>query len=70
MTQAEKYSVKTFLDVVSNDIYNIRLSEIIVEFIWQNRRAPRAKLILWFLVVDKLKTGNLHHLGLITLDQA
>lgn len=47
------------------------LSSQVVDFIWHGKSPPRAQLLLWFLVQDKLKTDQvLYSRGLLTDVQA
>lgn len=43
----------------------------ITELIWQRKAPPRAELVVWFLLQEKLKTGStLFNLNIISIEEA
>lgn len=52
------YSVKSFINVVQNQCFERTLPKEVTTFIWQHKAPPRAELVVWFLMHDKLKTGD------------
>lgn len=64
------FLVKSFQDKASR-MYQQTLPTKVINFIWQNRAPPRAKIVFWLLVHDRLKTGALlHHKGIVNEDQS
>lgn len=66
-----RFSVKSFMEAAHKEVYEEYLNSDVVNFIWQRRSPPRAKLLAYFIAINKLKTCSiLLSLGLITPEQA
>lgn len=58
------------MEQANNEVYLVGLNEVVIKVFWQKVCPPRAQLLVWFLAMDKLKTGNiLHSLGMINMKQ-
>lgn len=55
----KQYSVKSFTENVGMELYQPIHRKPVIDFIWQNKCPTRAQLTLWFLALNRLKTGNL-----------
>lgn len=66
-----RFSVKSFETITTPLGFEPRLEAHMLDFKWQNKSPLKAKLLVWFLALDKLKNGSyLHQLGGITFEQA
>lgn len=54
-----KFNVKSFSTMAYKECYEANLPQSVVDFIWQGLSPPKAELLLWFLVKNKFKTGEL-----------
>lgn len=65
------YSVKSFNNLVQQHNFEKTLPHEITELIWQKKAPPRAELVVWFLLQEKLKTGStLLNLNIINSEYA
>lgn len=63
-----RYSVKSCLNQIGKGIYSSTLSKQVLCFIWNNFTPPRLQLLLWFVALGKLKTGE-HPLKVRIVDE-
>lgn len=52
------YTVKSFSSTTNSCVYDRRLEENVVQFIWQKMSPTHAELLAWFLIQEKLKCGS------------
>lgn len=52
------FTVRSFTEEAEAHWYQRMLNQNVTEFIWQRRAPPRAELVVWFLALEKLKTGD------------
>lgn len=57
--------------ITSYLVYDKKLNDKVINFLWQKIAPPRAKLIVWFLTKGRLKTRMyLLNVGLLAYNQA
>lgn len=65
------YIVKSFNNIAQQHNFERTLSQEVTDLIWQKKAPPRAELVVWFLLQEKLKTGKLlFELHIIDADEA